>query len=186
MVMPWKNGGGVTREVIRFPPDSDLDNFAWRISVATVGVAGPFSTFPGVDRSLALIGGELLVSRQSKPFTLTSKAPIFEFAGEERVDSSLTAGPATDFNVMTRRQQHTHKLICIAVSGQLRVPAPHLNHINVVYVIRGGLNIHHPTQVTARLTPGDAVLLTTPDDELILSAADAEVMLVNIGKVAEL
>lgn len=183
--MPWKNGGGVTREVIRMPSDSNLDNFAWRISVATVGVAGPFSTFPGVDRSLALIGGELLVSHQSKHFTLTSKAPIFEFAGEAKVDSSLTAGPATDFNVMTRRRQHTHKLICIAVSGQLCIPAPHLDHINVVYVVRGGLNIVHPTVVAGRLAPGDAILLTTPDDELILSAADAEVMLVNIGKAAD-
>ncbi|MEB0010953.1 hypothetical protein QN379_06855 [Glaciimonas sp. Gout2] len=87
---------------------------------------------------------------------------------------------------MTRRQQPTHKLICLAVSGQLRVPAPHLDQINVVYVMRGGLNIDHPTQVISRLAPGDAVLLTTQDDELILSATDAEVMLVSIGKAAEL
>ena len=31
---PWKNGGGVTRDVAIAPPDANLDTFDWRISFA--------------------------------------------------------------------------------------------------------------------------------------------------------
>ncbi|RAC78746.1 HutD family protein, partial [Burkholderia multivorans] len=68
---PWKNGGGVTREIAAgFPeaghadaPGADapgagaLDTFVWRVSVADVGAAGPFSRFDGVDRTLVLLSG---------------------------------------------------------------------------------------------------------------------------------
>ncbi|MBJ9881917.1 HutD family protein, partial [Burkholderia cenocepacia] len=54
---PWKNGGGVTREIGAFPPGAALDAFAWRVSVADVGTAGPFSRFDGIDRTLVLLSG---------------------------------------------------------------------------------------------------------------------------------
>lgn len=44
---PWKNGGGVTREIAAQPPGASLDGFAWRVSVADVAQPGPFSRFPG-------------------------------------------------------------------------------------------------------------------------------------------
>ncbi len=31
---PWKNGGGVTFDVLSFPEGSTLETFAWRISIA--------------------------------------------------------------------------------------------------------------------------------------------------------
>jgi environmental stress-induced protein Ves len=34
IAMPWKNGGGVTREVSAYPPGADMDSFEWRISLA--------------------------------------------------------------------------------------------------------------------------------------------------------
>ena len=55
--MPWKNGGGLTREVASSPPGSALTDFDWRISFAEVAAGGPFSTFPGVDRVIILIDG---------------------------------------------------------------------------------------------------------------------------------
>jgi environmental stress-induced protein Ves len=39
---PWKNGGGVTREVAAFPAGAGLDAFVWRVSIADVAQAGPF------------------------------------------------------------------------------------------------------------------------------------------------
>ena len=41
---PWKTGGGVTREVAAYPLGAALDAFVWRVSVADVAQAGPFST----------------------------------------------------------------------------------------------------------------------------------------------
>ena len=53
--MPWKNGGGETLELAIAPAGAGLEDFAWRISSARVGAAGPFSACAGVDRSLALL-----------------------------------------------------------------------------------------------------------------------------------
>jgi environmental stress-induced protein Ves len=39
---PWRNGGGVTRELLAWPTPQDWD---WRISVAEVEKNGPFSRF---------------------------------------------------------------------------------------------------------------------------------------------
>ena len=55
--VPWKNGGGTTAEVAVHPPGAGLDDFDWRISMADVAVDGPFSRFPGVDRTLVLAEG---------------------------------------------------------------------------------------------------------------------------------
>lgn len=179
--MPWKNNGGVTREVFRSPPGSSLDTFEWRISVATVGVAGRFSTFPGVDRSLALIGGELQLHYESEIFTLTPTTPIFEFAGEETVNSSLLLGPVTDLNVMTRRHCCSHKLARAGVSGSLGIPALAHSHTRVLYVVRGDLTILSSDVETA-LASGDAILLSGADQAVTVHALNAEIMVVNLGK----
>src|SRR5512147_1621544 len=55
--MPWKNGGGRTTEIAAAPRGADLAGFTWRISVAELERDGPFSAFPGVDRTLVLLAG---------------------------------------------------------------------------------------------------------------------------------
>ena len=59
--MPWKNGGGVTTEIAVFPANAGLEDFEWRLSMATVASDGPFSLFAGIDRTLAVLEGEGLV-----------------------------------------------------------------------------------------------------------------------------
>ena len=100
---PWKNGGGVTREVAAWPPGVGLDDFDWRVSLADVAADGPFSTFPGVDRILTVIAGESLVLEvDGQSMRLEPGAP-FAFPGEASVAARLTAGPVRDLNVMVRR-----------------------------------------------------------------------------------
>src|SRR4029077_2512621 len=55
--MPWKNGAGRTTEIAVHPPGAALDAFAWRVSIADVEQDGPFSRFPGIDRTIVLLGG---------------------------------------------------------------------------------------------------------------------------------
>ncbi|MEX3764187.1 HutD family protein [Paraburkholderia phenoliruptrix] len=106
---PWKNGGGVTREVAAHPADAGLDAFVWRVSVADVAQAGPFSRFAGIDRTLVLLSGAgmLLDEAQSdnavKTHALTRPLDIARFAGEARIDARLVDGPTRDFNLMVRR-----------------------------------------------------------------------------------
>ncbi|KRA57281.1 hypothetical protein ASD89_06235 [Caulobacter sp. Root656] len=100
---PWRNGGGVTREVAAWPPDAGLDAFDWRISLADVAADGPFSAFPGVDRVLTVIVGDgLVLEIDGRPVSLEPGEPL-AFPGEAVVEARLTAGPIRDLNVMVRR-----------------------------------------------------------------------------------
>ncbi|MDR8729612.1 HutD/Ves family protein [Burkholderia pseudomultivorans] len=102
---PWKNGGGVTREIAAFPPGAALDAFAWRVSVADVGAAGPFSRFDGIDRTLVLLSGAgmTLAAADGARHVLDAPLARADFAGETAIDATLHDGPTRDFNLMTRR-----------------------------------------------------------------------------------
>jgi len=104
---PWKNGGGVTREIVCQPPGAGMDSFAWRISIAHIARDGPFSAFPGVDRVITLLEGDGVHLRSTDgtvDHRLDQPLHPFAFSGEAPVDATLLEGDCHDFNVMTRRQ----------------------------------------------------------------------------------
>ena len=106
--MPWKNGGGLTREIVCQPPGAGLDAFDWRVSIAHIASDGPFSRFTGVDRVIALLEGagvQLASGDGSVSHRLSTPWQPFAFAGEASIDSRLLGGPCDDFNVMTRRER---------------------------------------------------------------------------------
>jgi uncharacterized protein len=103
---PWKNGGGVTREIAAFPRGAGLDSFEWRVSMASVTAGGPFSIFPGVDRVLSVLEGELtLTFEDGAALTLTARSEPAAFGGDVAVSARTPTAPVTDLNVMTRRGQ---------------------------------------------------------------------------------
>jgi environmental stress-induced protein Ves len=101
---PWKNGGGTTSVLASFPPEADPDAWEWRVSIAEVATAGPFSHFGGVDRLLALLCGELelIVASEDEPRYLAPGA-ITRFPGDLQVLGAPIGGVATDLNIMVRR-----------------------------------------------------------------------------------
>ncbi|TNC10034.1 HutD family protein [Methylobacterium terricola] len=103
--MPWKNGGGETAEIAVHPPGTGLGGFDWRVSMAVVAMDGPFSVFPGIDRTLALLDGEGmdLAIEGHGAHRLTPASPPLAFPGDAATTARLAAGPITDLNVMTRR-----------------------------------------------------------------------------------
>lgn len=110
--MPWKNGGGVTVEIAIHPPGASVDAFDWRVSMATVAKDGPFSSFPGIDRTLAIIEGNGLALAISghEPVALTTKNTPLPFAADVPVDATLMDGAIVDLNVMTRRSSFAHSV----------------------------------------------------------------------------
>jgi environmental stress-induced protein Ves len=102
---PWKNGGGSTREIVCRPPGTDMDGFDWRVSIATIAQAGPFSVFPGVDRVIMLLDGDGVHLRSGSGIDhrLNDLHRPFAFSGDVAIDCQLLRGTSTDFNVMTRR-----------------------------------------------------------------------------------
>lgn len=101
---PWKNSGGVTAEIAVFPPGAGFDDFGWRVSAAHVAKGGPFSTFPGIDRTLAVLRGRmaLTIAGMGRVEMSSSSAPL-AFPGDAATEARLLDGPVEDLNVMTRR-----------------------------------------------------------------------------------
>lgn len=120
IAMPWKNGGGTTLQLAISPKGAGLEDFAWRISSAQVAVDGAFSSFPGVDRSLAVLAGNgLRLQREDGRIeTLHSGGAVAVFAGEEAIDAQLLDSPITDLNLMTRRGVWRHELQPMKLLGK--------------------------------------------------------------------
>ena len=99
---PWRNGGGVTRELLAWPAPA-----AWtlRISVAQIGCDGPFSAFADVERWFAVVhGAGVTLQFDGGCHTLTVGSAPLCFDGAAPPACTLTGGPTEDLNLMLRRQ----------------------------------------------------------------------------------
>ncbi|MDQ0799581.1 HutD family protein [Arthrobacter sp. SLBN-112] len=97
---PWRNGGGVTREIAR--QDAAGGGWDWRVSIADVTKAGDFSEFPGMERVLTVIDGELLLLTVDGAEQPVEKYRPFRFDGGAATTGSLPTGDIRDLNVITR------------------------------------------------------------------------------------
>jgi len=94
ITVPWVDGGGVTRIIADLPQ--------WRLSLATIAGAGPFSLFPGMVRHFALVAGQVILRRVDGTILakLDAQSPPLVFAGDDRVYASPGDGPALALNLM--------------------------------------------------------------------------------------
>jgi environmental stress-induced protein Ves len=111
----WANGGGWTREVLRWPAGAPDGAWDWRLSIAEVDRDGPFSRLDGVERVLVLLSGEGMTLEPeaadgaeadpdaAAPIVLPPPHAIARFPGERALQARLHAGPTRDFNLMWRR-----------------------------------------------------------------------------------
>ncbi|WP_018152071.1 HutD/Ves family protein [Leeia oryzae] len=157
--MPWKNGGGVTREVAVWPTGAGLEDFVWRISLAEVAQSGPFSRFEGIDRVLVLVEGQgmELADAEGSPTLLQSPGDALRFPGEASITSTLHHGTTHDFNLMWRRSLVKGD-VTICESSQLLdlLPGTHLLH-----AIHDSMDIHVPGHGAWLLAAGDSLLIET-------------------------
>jgi environmental stress-induced protein Ves len=108
--VPWKNGGGTTAEIAAFPEGSGFETFGWRVSMADVASDGPFSLFPGIDRTLIVIEGDgIELDVEGIAYSLNTASPKLSFSGDDITAGRLLSGPIRDLNVMTRRGQFRHR-----------------------------------------------------------------------------
>ncbi|MEW2069473.1 HutD family protein [Streptomyces sp. NPDC007346] len=119
--VPWRNGAGLTREVAAGPGGADA--FDWRVSVADVTADGPFSVFPGVDRTLTVVEGagmDLVVGGEHH----IVDEPLWphDFPGDRPTEGFLLGGPVVNLNVMYRRGRTRAETA--VVCGTVRLTAP--------------------------------------------------------------
>ncbi|MTD26703.1 HutD/Ves family protein [Erwinia sorbitola] len=126
----WRNGGGETREIVSYPPG--LADFEWRISIATIAADGDFSLFPGIDRIITLLSGEVALYRHGNLYHQLGLHQPFAFAGEDAISARLAAQTSTDFNIMARRDIYQPE------AGITTAPfSPVATAAGVVYVLAG-------------------------------------------------
>lgn len=102
--MRWRNGGGSTLEIATGPAAATLDDFAWRASIATIERDGPFSVFPGVDRTLVLLAGDgMRLTIAGRDVVLGVPYAAVSFRGDDAAACTLLGGATRDFNFMWRR-----------------------------------------------------------------------------------
>lgn len=100
---PWRNGGGTTRELARFPLDAADGGWDWRVSIAEVGKAGEFSAIPGMERVLTVVDGDLLFLTVDGAEHPLEKYRPFRFSGDADAAGALPTGDIRDLNVICRR-----------------------------------------------------------------------------------
>lgn len=112
----WKNGLGSTLELATDAPD-----WTWRLSIADVPAAAPFSNFPGVDRFLACLEGPgLKISRHGQTVLVPSEGEAIAFAGEEAVSGEPLGPGVRDINLMVRRDRWRGRMI-VSRGGELTI-----------------------------------------------------------------
>ena len=176
---PWKNGGGSTTEIAIAPQGATYDDFDWRISLATISHSGPFSTFAGIDRTLTLVSGPgvVLDVGNERQVALSEREPTVAFPGEAQVAATVSSGPTTDFNVMTRRNACRHQLERRTVRDFSTLERR--SDVTIVFLAEGESLYLESSKERIALVRYDAVIL---DDEDVwtLEAGQATVFIVDI------
>lgn len=137
----WKNQGGWTRTVA-----SALDGNGqtdWRVSVADITAAGPFSIFEGLDRQAVMLQGGRLRLRAEQPvddIRFNGPGSSAAFPGERLLVAEAPTEPTALWNVMHRRGRARADVGVFSDQVMELPSAPHL----LVYVLSGEVELALP------------------------------------------
>lgn len=166
---PWRNGGGVTRELAAWPA---ADDWTWRMSVAEVDKSGPFSKFDGVERWFTVLeGAGVQLDVDGERHRLAAGDAPFFFDGAAATDCELIDGRTQDFNLMVRKGRAPSRMVRVSESLVVTVNA---TKTIAVYVINTGATLlfdnestHLPAASLAwRTVTGNATLRVTAQQAL--------------------
>jgi environmental stress-induced protein Ves len=178
--MPWKNGGGETIEIAVSPDRAPLSDFDWRVSMATVGNDGLFSSFPGIDRTLSILeGAGMTLSIEGRPPKLLTVAdPPLSFPADVTTSAKLANGPITDLNVMTRRQTLKHRVRKLHIERSVPIAS---NASELILFCQSGSVTLSTGGVSASLHARDTAVLQQPGALTLSADIASEVFLVEIS-----
>jgi len=164
--MPWKNGGGITREIAL---KEDAGGFLWRLSLADVDQDGPFSAFPGRHRILTVISGagiRLIDADTDTVLTALPHDPV-HFDGRLAIQGALIDGPIRDLNVMIDPTRIQADVTVLRDSWTL----PPADALTAIFCLAGTAECNGVTLTegsTAFLTEGDTAMLNLSEPAALL------------------
>jgi environmental stress-induced protein Ves len=156
---PWRNGGGVTRQLASRPSaagdDGQSGGWDWRVSIADVTRAGDFSPFPGMERLLTVIEGDLLLLTVGGAEHPVEKYRPFRFDGGAATSGALPTGDIRNLNVITRSGAYKAYTSIIELSKKRSKP---LWDGQVGVLLQGQATVADATHEPAALDRYDAVV----------------------------
>ena len=177
--IPWKNGGGVTRDIAKATCNGE---FVWRISRADVSQEGPFSDFAGLVRILTVVSDSGMQLEHASGVSEAKPWVPVQFDGALKVSSRLDTGPLTDLNLMFDPR------FCSGDVQTLQTPLQeHLacdaKNVFVLHCLSGT-----PMFGPAVLGIGDTAVISESEGELELKEGDAvlKISLTYVGGLASI
>ena len=181
--MPWKNGGGSTAEIAIAPNGASVaGGFDWRLSIATIEGDGPFSAFPGYDRTILLLAGKgmtLTVAGQA-PHTLGRPFVPFRFSGTAATGCQLLGGRCEDLNLMVASGRIAAETAMWTAGAAWPAPVPpgaRRSTATLVFVCRGDVTLAVAGSDIA-LGPRDTLILDTDKIDALRHASAGATVLV--------
>ena len=180
--MPWRNGAGTTLEIAREPAQGE--RFTWRLSLAALQASGPFSSYTGHQRCVALVDGRgfRLHVAGAGTKTLAARGDHALFAGAAEVSCELLDGPCTDLSLIVHDPGTIASVTRLVVSAEHSVAIPK-GQLRVLFALHGAIKCHgfHPSKPAAssgysfKLNAHDTLLVHGRGYSWLISRASGDV-----------
>jgi environmental stress-induced protein Ves len=113
--IPWSNGGGSTTEVA-----TDAKPWNWRLSVADIGVEGPFSNFQGVRREFTVLDALVMLAFEEREVEVR-RLEVVRFDGGTPPYCRLPEKTTRAVNLMLRGDTEG-MLVARPLAGSMMLP----------------------------------------------------------------
>lgn len=151
--IPWRNGRGESTVIAVSPADAGPEpgDFRWRVGIAEIASAEPFSNFPGYERIIMVIDGTGLLldhGKEGGQARLDLLMPHW-FQGDWDTQCWPLQGPVRDFNVLTRYDAASGTLSTLHLGGDpVRYPLREMT--SLIYCLKGKIRVEIHADGTVR------------------------------------
>lgn len=169
----WRNGKGWTRPVAQGGPAGAP---SWRVSLAEITEAAPFSAFPGMDRTTVLVdGGPVSLVAPHQQWALSEPGDRAHYGGELPLHNTAPERDTLFWNVMTTRGRVSASVHLL--HGALALPEQ--GH-SLVWVLRGGYTLAgQPLPGLIHLGPQEGLHWRGGQHKLMLRATEPDSLLLH-------
>jgi uncharacterized protein len=170
---PWKNGGGVTREIAAA---RNGDSLIWRLSMADVTSDGPFSRFEGLTRILTVVTGNGMELIGPTGTQLAEFGVPVRFDGATPVLARLKDGSLRDLNLMFDPSRLSAEVVPI-IGPQRKTLSASASLTIGIFALKGTAKVG----TSLELHEGDTALCEAGEVSLQL-AGDAVALIITLAK----
>lgn len=165
---PWKNGGGITREIAGASVGGAR---VWRLSLADVARDGAFSVFAEYVRVLTVVQGEgMMLQHNGGSIDARPWRPV-RFSGALPIDAELKSGASTNLNLMFN-PDYCEGDVAVFRGPIKRLLEAHPRRLFAVHSLAGSLKLHE----NVRLSPGDTAIIRSDVGHLALAEGEAALL----------